>query len=93
MNWILAILGIPLGMLLLAIGLKIVGALRLEASRIAGLVAAAPVIMFCVVVLVAKIFLHLNLLEIIMGLLAVSLTATIFIFTLRRAYEHEEGEK
>jgi len=82
MNWILGILGVPIGMLLF-----LAKKLKPKSATIEGLLLATPFGLFCVAVLLIDIFLETSWSDLIIGLFAVSLTSIIFAVILRKAYK------
>ena len=82
MNWILGILGVPIGMLLF-----LAKKLKPKSATIEGLLLATPFGLFCVAVLLIDIFLETVWSDMIVGLFAVSLTATIFVIILGKAHK------
>jgi hypothetical protein len=84
MNWILGILGVPIGMLLFQLGSILAKKLKPKSATIEGLLLATPFGLFCMAVLLIDIFLETVWSDMIVGLFAVSLTATIFVIILRK---------
>jgi len=82
MNWILAILGVPVGMLLFEVGWRLKQKLKPESASIEGLLLALPFSVFCVGIVLADIFFGTYLLDIAAGLFAFSVTSVIFAIVL-----------
>ena len=82
MNWILGILGVPIGMLLF-----LAKKLKPKSATIEGLLLATPFGLFGMAVLLIDIFLETSWSDMIICLFAVSLTAIIFVIILRKAHK------
>ena len=87
MNWILGILGVPIGILLFQLGSILAQKLKPKSATIEGLLLATPFGLFCVAGLLIDIFLETVWSDMIVGLFAVSLTATIFVIILGKAHK------
>jgi len=84
MNWILAILGVPVGMLLFEIGWNLKQRLKPKSPIIAGLLLALPLGVFCVELLIVDVLFETYLLDMAAGLFAFSVTSIIFTIVLGR---------
>lgn len=83
MNWILAVLGVPAGMLLFEIGYRLTEKLKPKES-VKGLLLALPFAIFCLAIMLIDIFYETYFLDMAVGLFAFSVTGTIFIIVLGR---------
>jgi len=78
MNWILAVLGVPVGILLFEVGWRLEQKLKPKSSGISGLLLALPFAILCLAISLIDIFCGTYLMDMAVGLFTFSVTAIIF---------------